>query len=360
MVQEAYMKLALELAEKGKGFVNPNPMVGAVIVKNNSIIGSGYHQAYGQLHAERNALASVTESPAGATMYVNLEPCCHYGKTPPCTEAILESGISHVVVGTLDPNPKVSGNGVRILEQHGVKVTVGVLEKESRLLNKVFIHYITTKRPFLVLKSAMTIDGKTATSSGESQWITNDSSRKYVHQLRHNYSAIMTGVQTVITDNPLLTCRLPDAKNPVRIICDTHLRIPLSSKIVETAHDVPTYIATACEESEKGQLLRELGCNMIYTPLKDGVLDLSELVMQLGKMKIDSILLEGGPTLNFSALKDNLVDYIYLFIAPKILGGTAAKTPVGGTGVERLNDYFSFRFVNATTIDSDILLEYEK
>ena len=227
MNDEYYMRLALELALKGLGKVNPNPLVGAVIVKDHEIIGEGYHKKYGGLHAERNALLNCTKSPSGATMYVTLEPCCHYGKTPPCTEAIIEHNISKVVIGTLDPNAKVSGKGVEYLIQSGIEVVVGTLEEQCKEINKVFFHFVTTQKPFVVMKYAMTMDGKIATAAGESKWITGDLARRRVHHDRNRYSAIMVGVGTVLSDNPLLTCRVMYGINPIRIVCDSNLITPL-------------------------------------------------------------------------------------------------------------------------------------
>lgn len=245
MNDEAYMRRALELAGMGMGWTNPNPMVGAVIVKEGRIIGEGYHERYGELHAERNALKNCTEDPEGATIYVTLEPCCHHGKTPPCADAIIESRIGKVVVGMLDVNPVVAGNGVKILKDHGIEVVTGVLEEECRRLNRIFIKYITKKLPYVVMKYAMTADGKIATVSGQSKWITGDSSRKNVHRTRHALMGVMVGVGTVMADDPMLDCRLSEGgKNPVRIICDSGLRTPMDSKIVKTASEIRTIIAT--------------------------------------------------------------------------------------------------------------------
>ena len=234
MSDAEYMKLAIELAKKGAGYVNPNPMVGAVIVKDNRIIGQGYHETFGGMHAERNALKNCRESPIGSTLYVILEPCCHYGKTPPCTEIIIASGITRVVVGTLDCNPIVSGKGVKILEKNNIQVDVGILEKECQQLIKVFRKYVTKHIPYVFMKYAMTLDGKIATYTNQSKWVSGEEARKQVHQLRHKVTAIMVGVNTVIQDNPLLTCRLENGKNPIRIVCDTNLRTPITSKIIKT------------------------------------------------------------------------------------------------------------------------------
>ena len=241
-----YMKLALQLAQKGCGWIAPNPMVGAVLVKDGQIIWQGWHKKYGQPHAERNALASCRADPKGAVMYVTLEPCCHYGKQPPCVDAILESGIRRVVVGSGDPNPLAAGNGIAVLRAHGVEVTENILREECDGLNRVFFHYITTKRPFVSMKYAMTMDGKIAAYTGASKWVTGETARNHVQQQRHRFSGIMVGVGTILTDDPLLTCRMENGRNPIRIICDTHLRTPLQAQVIVTAKQVPTIVATCC------------------------------------------------------------------------------------------------------------------
>jgi diaminohydroxyphosphoribosylaminopyrimidine deaminase/5-amino-6-(5-phosphoribosylamino)uracil reductase len=291
-------------------------------------------------------------------MYVTLEPCCHYGKTPPCTEAIIESGISEVVVGCLDPNPLVAGKGVYALRSHGIKVTTGVLEEECINLNDVFFHYITHKTPYVAMKYAMTVDGKIATAAGKSKWITGEAARTHVHRLRHQYSAIMVGIGTVIADDPMLTCRLPDCKNPLRVICDTHLRISMASNIVKTAREVKTYIATGCADNEKADGLRGSGCEIITIPKKGEHVDLKTLMTRLGNLNIDSILLEGGAALFASALEDSIVNKVYAYVAPKIFGGAAAKTAVGGKGVDSPDDAYRLKNSGITLLGDDILLEY--
>ena len=258
VTDQEYMLRAIQLAKKGEGWTNPNPMVGAVIVKDGQIIGEGYHKKYGELHAERNAIASLTESAEGAVLYVTLEPCCHHGKTPPCTEAILEQKIQKVVIGSRDPNPKVAGKGVQMLREAGVTVVEDFMREECDQLNPVFFHYITTKTPYVVMKYAMTLDGKIATKTGASKWITGEVARKRVQYSRKIYSGIMVGIGTVLADDPMLTCRLENAKNPVRIICDSSLRIPLDSNIVKTAKEVPTIIACTVAKEDKGNLKKDL------------------------------------------------------------------------------------------------------
>lgn len=352
-----YMGMALELAEKGRGHVNPNPMVGAVIVKDGEIIGSGYHQKYGGLHAERNALAACTASPKGAVLYVTLEPCCHYGKTPPCTEAILQSGIARVVVGSLDPNPLVAGKGIAFLREHGIQVETGILKEECDRLNRVFFHYIQTHTPYVVMKYAMTLDGKLATRTGKSKWITGEEARTHVHQSRSYYSGIMVGVGTVLADDPMLTCRLPQGKNPIRIICDTHLRTPLTAQVVATAKQVPTILATGTNQG--WEPYQQAGCQLLLIPEKDGGLDLTQLMKQLGEKGIDSILLEGGSALQESALREGLVQWVQAYIAPKIFGGQQAKSPVGGLGVESPEQAYSLINAEILCLGEDLLLEGE-
>ncbi len=358
MCHERFMQAALDEAVRGCGWVNPNPMVGAVIVKDGDIIGKGYHERYGGAHAERNALANCSKDPAGAAMYVTLEPCCHHGKTPPCTEAVLESGISTVVVGSGDPNPLVAGRGMQLLRQHGVEVIFGMLEEKCRQLNEVFFHFITQGTPFVVLKYAMTLDGKTATATGKSKWITGETARAHVHRSRHRYSGIMVGVGTVLADDPLLTCRLPDCRNPVRIICDTHLRIPVSSKIIQTAGEVTTLIAAASSDCEKARLLRKKGADILPVSLKNGHINLDELMSILGKRNIDSILLEGGAALHASALESGIVRKVQVYLAPKIFGGAGAKSAVGGTGADDPDEAYRLHNGSVTMLGEDILLEY--
>lgn len=351
------MKMALALARKGEGWVNPNPMVGAVIVKDDCAIGQGYHEKFGGLHAERNALANCTASPQNATLYVTLEPCCHYGKTPPCIDAILNSGISRVVIGTLDPNPNVAGKGIDILQKHGIQVDVGILENECKELIKSFAKFITTGKPYVMMKYAMTMDGKIATSTNESKWITGETARLHVHRTRHQYTAIMIGVNTVIQDNPSLTCRLEHGKNPIRIICDTHLRTPLSSSIVETANQVDTFIVTSQANEALHRAYQDKGCKMLVIGETNHHLNLTELMTVLGSMGIDSILLEGGSTLNWSALEAQIVDCIQAYIAPKLLGGATAKSPIGGLGISSLHEAFHLKQVSVQQISDDYLIE---
>lgn len=356
-MNEVYMRRALELAERGAGFVNPNPMVGCVIVKGSRIIGEGWHKRYGELHAERNALAACTENPAGATLYVTLEPCCHWGNTPPCTEAILHHRIARVVIGCLDPNPMIAGKGVEALMSHGVKVEIGVLEKECYQLNEVFFHYITQQTPFVVMKYAMTLDGKLAAYTGDSKWVTGKKARKHVHQTRSRLMAIMVGIGTVLADDPMLNCRIEGGKNPVRIICDSQLRIPLDSQIVQSAHEIPTIIATTMKASDRIKELSEAGIKILPCKENGRHVDLVDLMQLLGSSKIDSILLEGGSALQFAALKAGIVQKVQAYIAPKLIGGAGAKAPVGGIGFAKMNQAISLKNLQVKQFGEDILLE---
>lgn len=357
MNDEGYMRLAMTLAERGAGHVNPNPMVGAVIVKDDRVIGQGWHARYGDLHAERAALAACTEDPRGAVIYVTLEPCCHHGKQPPCTDALIEAGIARVVTGAGDPNPLVNGKGIRILREHGIEVTEGVLAAECRRQNEVFFHYIQTRRPFVVMKYAMTLDGKICTFSGDSRWVTGPEARTHVHQTRKRLAAIMAGVGTVIADDPMLNCRVTDPADPIRVICDSGLRTPQDCAIVRTAGKIPTIIATCCADEARSRPYTDAGCQIIVTNAKDGHVDLAQLMELLGARGIDSILLEGGGTLNFSALKAGIVQKVQAYIAPKLIGGTGAKTPIEGAGLELMASAVPLTHLTVTALGDDILIE---
>ena len=358
MTDIEYMRQALALARRGAGRVNPNPMVGAVIVRDGRVIGQGWHQKYGGLHAERNALADCSESPRGATIYVTLEPCCHYGKTPPCTEAILESGIARVVIGSDDPNPLVAGKGIEILRSHGVEVATHVLREECDRLNEVFFHFIRTKTPYVVMKYAMTLDGKIATKTGASQWITGEIARRRVHEDRNRCAGIMAGIGTVLADDPRLTCRIEGGRDPVRIICDSRLRTPLTAKVVTTADVTPTIIATNVADIGRHKPYLEAGCQVLTVPESDGHLDLRALMAELGRQNIDSVLLEGGGALNWAALRSGIVRKVQAYIAPKLFGGTA-KAPVMGAGVEVPDQAFLLSSPTVTRLGEDLLLESE-
>lgn len=359
--KEEYMRRALELARKGEGHTSPNPMVGCVVVKDGRIISEGYHEKYGEFHAERNALTRCTEDTAGADLYVTLEPCCHQGKTPPCTDIIIEKKIARVFVGSMDSNPLVAGKGVQILRDHGIYVETGILDAECRKLNEVFYHYIATKTPFVVMKYAMTLDGKIACATGDSKWVTGEIARTQVHRMRGRYRGIMVGIGTVLADDPMLNCRVEGGVDPVRIICDSNLHIPTESQIVKTASDIETIVACSQEalESERKQekirRLKEAGIQIIGTEGAHGV-NLVELMKKLGGQNIDSILLEGGGTLNASALEDGIVNKVYAYIAGKLIGGMDARSPVEGMGIDRMVDAITLQNVEIEKLGDDFCI----
>lgn len=367
MTDNEYMLRAVELAKRGIGSVNPNPLVGAVITRDGRILAEGWHERCGELHAERNAIKNFYdnhpgENLRGATIYVTLEPCCHYGKTPPCTEAIIENGFARVVIGSDDPNPLVAGKGIQMLRDAGIEVVTNVMKEACDELNYVFFHYISSRTPYVVMKYAMTLDGKIATYAGKSKWITGEKAREQVHRDRKRYTGIMVGVGTVISDNPMLDCRLADGgRNPVRIIADTNLRTPLDSRIVATAEEIPTIIATACTSSEQQEPYIKSNCEVLQVPCasQGQGIDLKALMEQLGSRGIDSILLEGGATLNYSALKNGIVNRVQAYIAPKMFGGSGAKSPVGGMGFAEVADSIKLKNTHIQMFDEDILVESE-
>ena len=355
-----YMRRAMELAERGVGFTNPNPMVGAVIVKGGKVIGEGWHERCGEWHAERNAFKNCTVPAEGATMYVTLEPCCHYGKTPPCTEAIIEHGIARVVVWMEDPNPLVAGKGIALLREAGIEVVCGVEEEALREQNRVFLKYISTKLPWVAMKTAMTLDGKIATRTGDSKWITGAEARAYVHELRHRFMAIVVGIGTAVADDPLLNCRIEGrgVRQPIRVVVDSNARLSLDSQLVKTAGEYRTIVAhTRFAPEESVKALREAGVEMLLCKEKEGLVDVRNLLELLGQSGIDSILLEGGGSLNYTFLAEGLADELYAFIAPKIVGGMNAKTPVEGAGMEKMADAINLELENVLNIGHDVLLK---
>ncbi len=355
-IHEQYMKRAIELAKQGRGDTSPNPMVGCVVVKDGRIISEGYHEKAGQYHAERNALLRCTEDAEGADLYVTLEPCCHYGKTPPCTEIILEKKIGRVFVGSMDCNPLVSGKGVKILQDAGMEVATGIMEEECLKLNEVFFHYMKTKTPFVVSKFAMSLDGKIACESGHAKWVTGEGARREVHLLRKYYTGIMVGIGTVLADDPMLNCRIETGVDPVRIICDSHLNTPPGSQLAKTARNIKTIVA-ACDKSEtdprKEEILTALGVEVIHTAGKEKV-DLKELMRILGERGIDSILLEGGARLNAAAFQAKIVNKVQAYIAGKIIGGQKAPTPVGGKGAAVMREAIRLKDMETEAVGEDI------
>lgn len=355
--QSYYMKRAIALSKKGIGYTNPNPLVGAVIVKDGKIIGEGYHENVGKNHAEINALNHCNESVKGATMYVTLEPCSHYGKTPPCVDAIIASGIKEVIIGMIDPNPLVAGNGIKALEEQHIRVKYGVCEDEIRELNRIFVKYITTRRPYLLLKTAMTLDGKIATVTGDSKWISGEKSREYVHEIRHQVAAIMVGIGTVLVDNPRLTTRLSNREgiHPIRVIVDTKCSIPIDARVI--SEKGKTIIATTKEAPvEKVEALLKRGVTILIVDTRNQKVDLKKLMIKLGEVGIDSVLLEGGSEMNYSALADGIVDEVITFIAPKIVGGQGAKTSIGGKGITHMNNAFGLKDIQIEKMGEDLMV----
>lgn len=390
-----FLRQAMTLAQCGEGAVNPNPLVGALIVRDGQVVASGYHARYGDLHAERNAFRDADTRGVdcvGATMYVTLEPCCHYGKQPPCTEAIIEHHIGRVVVGLLDPNPLVAGHGIEILRQKGIEVEVieqdSALAQELKHQNRVFLQFITTHRPWIVAKYAMTLDGKICTYTGDSQWISGKESRQYVHRLRKSLTAILCGIGTVLADDPMLNTRIeaePNARNPIRIVMDRHLRIPMDSQLVKTAKEIPTIVVynpnlnpnlnhnlnhnpNDNPNLNRANGSRETSIASLSSP-NDKVLALQEagvqvwdcatledMLQRVGEAKIDSILVEGGGIINEAFLRAGMIDEVYAFIAPKLVGGVEAKTPVEGQGFARLCDALQLRTIGVEQIGEDILI----
>lgn len=351
-----FMKRALFLAKKANWRTSPNPMVGAVIVKNGKIISEGYHKKAGLPHAEAEAIRNANESLKGATLYVTLEPCCHKDKkTPPCTEAIINSGINKVVIGMRDPNPKVSGKGIEILNSHGIKVIEGVLEEEVKKLNEFYIKYITTSRPFVILKIAMTLDGKIATPLGESKWITSEKSRKFVHLMRSRVDALLSAYGTVLKDNPMFTSRIKRGKNPLRVIIDPELRIPLNYHVYNPP---PNTIAVVHEKKLNDKNVKHLmhrGIEIVF--FSSEKVDLQWLMEELGKRQITSLMIEAGSSLNSYALWSGIVDKVMIFIAPKIIGGAQSYPSIGGKIYKNLDEAFEIKDLKIRRFEGDIFIE---
>ena len=359
MDHEFFMKKALDLAQKGQGYTSPNPMVGAVIVKEGKVKGRGYHQRFGEAHAEVNAIEDAGPQAKGATLYVNLEPCSHTGKTPPCTLKILEAGIKRVVMAMEDPNP-AAGGGAVFLRAHGVEVLGGVCEKAARKLNEAFVKYVSTKQPFVILKCAATLDGRIATRTGDSKWVTGDQARKFVHQLRHAVDAILVGIGTIQVDDPSLTTRLDgfSGLDPVRIILDTHLSISPGARILQLDSDSDTILVTgnSVAEAKKKSVVKK-GVRLIEQPAANGQIDLKSLMVRLGSMNITSLLIEGGSRVMASAVNSGIVDKVLFFYAPKILGSDDGVPICRGPGPERMQDSIRVRDIHVQRFDDDVLIE---
>ena len=370
-VDEKFMGLALSLAEEARGRTSPNPMVGAVIVRDGQIMGSGYHRKAGTPHAEIHAIADAGARAKGATIYVSLEPCSHYGRTGPCTQAIIEAGLSHVIMAMIDPNPRVSGRGKATLEAHGIRVQTGTLESQARKLNEAYIKYVITGRPFVILKTAMSLDGKIATAAGQSQWITSEDSRRMVHQIRDEVDAILVGIGTVISDDPSLTTRLEVSSDPfspkgnsmedggqdaIRIILDSRARIPLKSRVLNLDSPAPTIVAVTSQAPQERVAKLEQRAEVLIIPEQNGRVDLQALMEKLGQMQITSVLLEGGAEVNASALKAGIVDKVMVFIAPKLIGGSGSPGPIGGAGIDDLSESVLLTDISVDRVGEDILV----
>lgn len=359
---EKYMRLAMQLAGNAIGRTSPNPLVGAVIVKDNRVVGCGWHRKAGTPHAEVHALNQAGELAQGADVYVTLEPCAHYGKTPPCAKALVEAKVKNVYGGLLDVNPKVAGKGFKILEDAGIHVEYGFLQDELRKQNEVFFKWIEHKKPFIVLKAAMTLDGKIATATGQSKWITNETSRAYGYKLRDIYDGIMVGINTVIEDNPMLTSRVDGGKNPIRIVVDSSLKIDINANVVQDK-SAKTIIATT-DKANKDKILKlqaqDVDVIVVDKDENDKV-DIEKLLdilgqQNIGQQNICSILVEGGATLSGSFVAKKLVDKVYFFIAPKIVGGKEAKTPVAGTGILNLQEALALKDIQIEKLEEDVLI----
>lgn len=354
---EKYMRLAMQLAGNAIGRTSPNPLVGAVIVKDNRVVGCGWHRKAGTPHAEVHALNQAGELAQGADVYVTLEPCAHYGKTPPCAKALVEAKVKNVYGGLLDVNPKVAGKGFKILEDAGIHVEYGFLQDELRKQNEVFFKWIEHKKPFVVLKAAMTLDGKIATATGQSKWITNETSRAYGYKLRDIYDGIMVGINTVIEDNPMLTSRVDGGKNPIRIVVDSSLKIDINANVVQDK-SAKTIVATT-DKADKDKILKLQAQDVdviVVDKDKNDKVDIEKLLDILGQQNICSILVEGGATLSGSFVAKKLVDKVYFFIATKIIGGKEAKTPVAGTGILNLQEALALKDIQIEKLEEDVLI----
>lgn len=353
------MKQALRLAARGAGWVSPNPMVGAVVVQEDEVVGRGWHRCYGGPHAEVEALRMAGGKGSGATLYVTLEPCNHHGLTPPCTEAILAAGVSRVVAATRDPNLKVSGGGAAFLREKGLQVEVGLLELEVRRLNEAWFTWVETGRPFVVAKAACSLDGKIATRTGDSQWLTSETARAFGHRLRHECDAILVGVGTLLADNPQLTARLPRrrSKDPIRIVLDSRLRLPLTARVLHLDSPSPTWvICTEAAPSDTLQTLEDLGATVLVLPAEGGRVALKPLMLELGRRQVQNLLVEGGAEVLGSFFDQGLVDKFFFFYAPKFLGGQEALSVIGGAGVKRLTGAHQARDLSIRRLGPDLMV----
>lgn len=353
MNDQYYMKLALDLARSTKGQTTPNPVVGAVIVKNNQIVGLGAHLKAGEPHAEIHAIQMAKENTKGATLYVTLEPCSHYGRTPPCSNLVIQSGIERVVIATTDPNPSVSGKGIERMKKAGLQVEVGLLKEEADQLNQVFYHFIQTGLPYVTLKTATSLDGKIATKEGKSKWITSEEAREDVHYFRHTHDAILVGVNTVLTDNPSLTTRqIGGGKNPIRIILDTHLRTPFDSNIVKDLQ-AETWIVTGSNVDE-GKVTFFENSGVTILKMNSPTIVIKDMLKKIASMGISSIFVEGGAEIHGSFLKEKAFQQVITYIAPKLIGGRMAPSSFGGEGITEMEDALDLEISEIKKIGNDI------
>jgi diaminohydroxyphosphoribosylaminopyrimidine deaminase/5-amino-6-(5-phosphoribosylamino)uracil reductase len=359
--EQKYIKMAIKLAEKGKGRVSPNPLVGALVVKGDHIVGQGYHARYGDQHAETKALEEAGSEAKGATIFINLEPCCHHGQTPPCVDEIIKAGISKAVISVKDPNPIVNGKSIEILKSKGIEVKLGIQEKTASKLNEFFFKYITTGTPFVMLKSGMSLDGKVATKTGESKWVTSEPSREYVHQLRNQMDATLVGIETILRDNPRLTTRLKNSKgrDPIRVVIDSLLRIPIRMRIFTQESDAGnTIITTYNAPIDRIKKIEASGAKVLFVkPKGRNRVDMQAMVKELGKLQITSLLIEGGPGINASAIQEGIVDKVIMFIAPIIIGGKIAPSTIQGDGIARLEDAVRIHNIKTKRLGDDLKVE---
>jgi diaminohydroxyphosphoribosylaminopyrimidine deaminase / 5-amino-6-(5-phosphoribosylamino)uracil reductase len=346
------MKRALELAEAGRGHVEPNPLVGAIVARDGRVVGEGYHEHYGEAHAEVNALTAAGDSARGATLYVTLEPCCHHGKTPPCTDAVLRAGIVRVVAALQDPFPQVAGKGAELLRAAGVAVEFGPCEAEARRQNAPYLKLLATGRPYVHAKWAMTLDGKIATRTGDSKWISNEASRRWVHQLRGRMDAVIVGVGTVLADDPQLTARPPGPRTPARVVLDSHVRTPPGAHVVRTARETPTWIVTA---GSRPQELVDAGCEVVALPA-EGRPWVGALLDEMGRRRMTNVLVEGGSAVLGSFLDARAIEEVHVFIAPRLAGGEDALTPVAGQGVGRIAEALALSDWRVELVEGDVVI----
>lgn len=360
---EQYMQLAIDLAASAKGNTNPNPLVGAVIVKDGVIVGTGLHRKAGEPHAEVHAFRMAGEHAKGATLYVTLEPCSHYGKTPPCANLVKESEVSRVVVAMQDPNPDVAGRGIQLLRDAGIEVEVGVLEAQARRLNERFIHNMLTSRPFIISKYAMTLDGKIATHTGHSKWVTGEAAREDVHRIRHEVDGILVGVGTVIADNPSLTTRLAEGegKNPVRIIMDSSLRTRENANVLNVEEAKTILVCSEDADQEKIAAFENKGVHVLPVRSENKGLDIDEMLEKLYQLGITDILVEGGSTVNASFLQSGAINKYIIYVAPKVLGGRLSLTPIGGHSAVLMDEAFDVEFDSFEKVGQDLrIIAYPK